>query len=157
MLTRIFALTFALLTVAAPAHAAFIDSWNGDVNLTYSFGQIVGTIDLTPPPAICCHGFYSNNLYGLQTNLTLNGLPLHQLGLGNISGGPGTEGDEFVSGSIAPFFGPFPIAIALANLPNLSFLDFAGATGGTVQVLSYTCTGDGCSAIPLPATGKVSS
>jgi hypothetical protein len=40
---------------------------------------------------------------------------------------------------------------ALANLPNLSFLDFVSATGGTVQVLSYTCTGDGCSAIPLPA------
>ena len=59
------------------------------MNLTYSFGQIRGTIDLTPPPAICCHGFFRDNLYGLQTNLTLNGVPLHELDIGNISFLPG--------------------------------------------------------------------
>ena len=55
----------------------------------HSFGQIQGTIDLTPPPAIYCHGFFRDNLYGLQTNLTLNGVPFHELDIGNISFLPG--------------------------------------------------------------------
>ena len=95
MITRIFAAAvFALLIAAAPAHAAYVDTLNADVNLNFgSSEQLVGTIDLArvpyPPLAPCC---FSGPYYLSGANLSLNGTSLNSVGIPLNAGQPGTVG-----------------------------------------------------------------
>src|SRR5207237_8679027 len=79
MLTRIFALTLALLTItAAPAHANFIRNLDADVNLNFGPSeQLTGEmpINVIPPTAFVPfpHTFL------LTAHSRLNGTPLIQL------------------------------------------------------------------------------
>jgi hypothetical protein len=134
MTSRIAAAVFALLTVtAAPAHANFIENLDADVNLNYgSSEQLTGSIDLTYNP----YDFHpGSNPYNLTASLSLNGTPLTPVFIGN-TGYPGTQ-DYFTSFTPG---GPalFNLEINTADIGNLNFADFVGATSGTVTVLSET-------------------
>ena len=77
----------------------------------------------------------------LPTQLYFNGEPLTLEGAGN----DGYLGDVFMYGGGLPY----ELIINTADMGNLTYLDFAHATGGTVTVLSETWT------TPLPAAGPL--
>jgi hypothetical protein len=145
------AAVFALLTMTAPAHAAFVSDLDADLNLNFgSSTQLVGSIDLTWLPvgfggAACCR---VSDYILLDSSLSLNGVPLTPTGIGqNAFSYDGTTVEIFAP--VSPF--GFPVfGINTDYLPpNPTFSNFllAGtpATSGTVTVLSETL------ATPLPA------
>jgi hypothetical protein len=148
MLTRISAAAavFALLTVAAPARAAYVTDLGASVDLNYgSSEQLTGNLDLTVnpfyPPGF---GAGANPYWLAGTSLSLNGTPLTETFMGN-TGYAGTQ-DYFAPKPFTTPPGLFDLEINTADTANLTYLDFPGATGGTVKVNSETLI-----TTPLPA------
>jgi hypothetical protein len=78
---------FALLTVTAPAHAAFVETLDADLSLNFpTFGLLTGNIQLTrqddPHAAVVLGPFYGT------LDLSLNGSPLFDTNAGINAGGP---------------------------------------------------------------------
>jgi hypothetical protein len=148
------AAVFALLTVAAPAHAAYVSDLVANVDLNFgSSEELIGSIDLTRvtnPPKCCFSGPY----FLSASNLSFNGSPLTPVGIPLNAGKFGTVG-WFTSPTNPSWL--FDLVVNTAYLsPNPTYVDFAlgtvsgfsvagTATGGTVTVLSETL------ATPLPA------
>jgi hypothetical protein len=147
------AAVLALLTVSAPAHAAYVDTIDLELNLTYpanpvgsrSGGQLTGTLDLdrniyyNPNTAALNPGDPPYGFGPLPSQLYFNGNPL-------TLDAPGTGNDGYL-GDVFFYSGGLPYALIIntADIGDLTYLDFAHATGGTVTVLSETYT------TPLPA------
>jgi hypothetical protein len=164
MLTRIFALTLALLSMTAPAHAAFIETLDADLSLNFpTLGLLTGNIQLTPQDDGHAAAHLGPWEFIQFQNFSLNGTPLVKSIAPVASAGP-------VPGVVAllalPVPGPPPsesgpqydFIINTAFLPpNPTYSDFGlrpysgpytgdpTATSGTVTVLSETL------ATPLPA------
>ena len=87
----------------------------------------------------------------MSFGLSVNGFSVSPV-IGN-SGYPGTE-DYFAS---AVPGGPtlFDLRINTANISNLTYLDFPGATGGTATVLSETFGTPLPAALPLFGSGLI--
>jgi hypothetical protein len=81
------AAVFALLTVTAPAHAAFVETLDADLSLNFpTFGLLTGNIRLTrqddPHAAVFLGPFYGT------LDLSLNGSPLFDTNAGINAGRP---------------------------------------------------------------------
>ncbi len=140
MLTRIFALTLALLTItAAPAHANFIRNLDADVNLNFGPSeQLTGEmpINVIPPTAF---GPFPHPFF-LTADFSLNGTPLTQLGLPLEAGFPGTLG------WFTPTTGRGAGSLLLDLTVNTANL-------GTITVLSETFDTPLPAALPLFGSG----
>lgn len=144
-----FAVAFALLATTAPAHAVYISDLDVDVNLNYGSGQsLTGNIDFTYNPYFYTlngieHADYSGSSipYNVSSaSLSLNGTPLG----GAIIGNTGYQWTQ----TYFPYGGGglFGLEVNTSNIGNLSYVDFVGATSGSVTVVSEIL------ATPLPAS-----